>query len=288
MVILGKIIGELSVILLLLLALNNFVLGKSGILSVGHLAFYGIGMLGTGVLTIEYEWNIAVSLITSIGISLTLSYIVGLITFRLSGDFFLLVSVAFCEFVRSMAVWLTGPGGLSNPGIRFKLSLGPDWSAIVILVLPFVVLLIMVVYLIQRSPLDSIYAVMRKDEAYAQIIGIPPQRYKLGAFMIGASIAAYAGGVRAIMIGGTDPAELTLVQSILIFSMAILGGIDTLKGAVVGSIFLVGLGRLIEAIINHPSASFYAAQLNQLIWGVILVLVIRLRPQGVFGKRREF
>lgn len=285
MELLASITANLILYTILLVSLNNFVVGKTSIMPVGHLAFFGIGAFATGVLVADFGLSGWAALAAGILAGTALSLLVGLTTLRLAGDYFILLSISLCELVRAASIAMKGPSGLTGIArpTLFGLSLDNTWSFIGLVLLPTSALVILLAWSFSRSPLERICAMIRQHELAARMQGIRTVYYKVGCFCAGSAIAALAGGLYTLYARSTDPTTYTIYQSILLFAMVLFGGMNSIRGSVVGAVMLVLAPRVLESLINRPTASFYSAQLVQLVYGVLLVALIRFMPGGVMG-----
>ena len=136
---------------------------------------------------------------------------------------------------------------------------------------------------IANSSFGMVLKSIREDEKAIQVFGYRTVRYKLTVFVISAMMASVAGALFASYITFIDPSSFTLLESIFILSIVILGGLASNKGAVVGAIFLILLPEVLR-FIGMPSD--IAAQMRQVIYGLILIVLMLYRPQGLIGEYR--
>ncbi|MBT6034005.1 MAG: branched-chain amino acid ABC transporter permease, partial [Candidatus Jacksonbacteria bacterium] len=122
---------------------------------------------------------------------------------------------------------------------------------------------------------------IREDEKAIQVFGYNTQMYKLTIFVIGAVLASVAGSLYATYITFIDPTAFNVMESVFVLSIIILGGLANLKGSVIGALFLILLPELLR-FVGFPSD--VAAQMRQLVYGLLLVLLMLYRPQGLMGE----
>jgi branched-chain amino acid transport system permease protein len=290
MELLASITANLILYTLLLLSLNNFIIGKTSILPVGHLAFFGIGAIVTGILVAD--WNISPwgALAIVIVLGLLVSLIVGLATMRLAGDYFIILSIALCEIVRSATISIRGPAGITGiarPKL-FSISLENTWVFNVCVLLPILILLVLVAQRFKNSPLERICILIQQNEVMAKLQGIRVLYYKVGCFCIGSVIATLVGALYTLYSQSTDPSVITIYQSILLFAMVLFGGINSIRGSIIGGMMLVLAPRILEFLINRPTSSYYSAQIIQLLYGTLLIIIIRFMPQGIMGTSKDW
>lgn len=282
---LASITGNFILFSLLLISLNNFIVGKTSIWSIGHIAFFGIGALATGVLSHDYALSVWLALPIGLLIGLAVSFLVALTTLRLAGDYFIILSIGVCEIVRAVSLELKGPAGMT--GIRRPMLLGysleNDWAFIAYLLLPILLAIIFLCNRFNNSQLERILSLIRQNENAARLMQISPLYYKIGCFCLGSVMATLTGGLYVIFTRSTDPSVITLYQSILLFAMVLFGGINTIKGSIIGALMIVAIPRILEYAINSPLSSYYSAQIVQFVYGLLLIVLIRFLPQGLMG-----
>ena len=131
------------------------------------------------------------------------------------------------------------------------------------------------------SSFGRVLKAIREDEDAIQVFGYNTHQFKLTIFVIGAGMAAVAGSLFASYITFIDPTTFTLVESIFILAIVILGGLANLRGAVLGALFLILLPELLRFVGFPPDI---AAQMRQVVYGAILVILMLYRPQGLLGE----
>ncbi len=264
----------------------NLVVGYAGLLSVTQSAFYGIGAYATAILLTGYGVNFFLSVILGMLVAGVVSFAIGLVLSKFEGDYYAIVSFGFNIIVFSIFLnWqeLTrGPLGI--PGISKPVLFGLDFSQnIVFLVLALIILA--VIYFASRfivnSPFGRVLKAIREDEKAIQVFGYRTSFYKSIIFVIGAMMAAVAGSLFASYITFIDPSSFTLNESIFILAIIILGGLANLRGSILGALFLILLPEILR-FVGFPDS--IAAQMRQIIYGVILVLLMLYRPQGLMGE----
>jgi branched-chain amino acid transport system permease protein len=287
---LASVTANLILYTLLIVSLNNFIVGKTSIWPVGHIAFFGIGALATGIIMADYLLSGWLAILSSLFIGLILSFLIGLTTLRLAEDYFILLSISICEITRAASINIKGPGGIngiSRPTL-LGLSLENDWMFIASVLLPIFLVTVILAFRFSYSPLERVCILVRQNETAAKLLRIPTLYYKIGCFCIGSTMAAVVGGLYTIYSRSTDPSIITINQSILLFAMVLLGGINSIRGSIVGGLMLVAVPRILEYFINSPASSYYAAQIIQLAYGILLILIIRFMPQGIMGSSKNW
>lgn len=264
----------------------DLVVGYTGLLSVTHAAFYGLGAYSTAILMTAYGVNFFVSLLIGIVVSALAAMLIGSILSRFKDDYYALVSFGFNIIVFSIFLnWqdLTrGPLGI--PGIGKPNLFG--WVASStgdFLILSAVIMFL--VYLFARFIVNSSFGrvlkAIREDEKAIAVFGYNTNVYKLVIFTISAGIAAIGGSLFASYITFIDPSTFTLNESIFLLAMIILGGLSNIRGAVLGALFLILLPEALR-FVGFPTD--IAAQMRQVVYGGLLIALMLYRPQGVLGE----
>ena len=264
----------------------NLVVGYTGLLSVTHAAFYGIGAYATTLLMVNLGWSFIPALIIAMIISGIFAAIFGLILSRFRDDYYALVSFGFNIIVYSVLLnWesLTrGPLGI--PGIPrpeiFGFAFNSNLSFLILsIVLAFGVYLISIG--IVNSSFGRVLKGIREDEKVLTVFGYNTALFKLVIFSLTAMMAGLAGGLFATYITFIDPSTFSLNESIFILAIIILGGLSNIKGSVVGALFLILLPEILR-FVGFPTD--IAAQMRQVVYGLLLVVLMLYRPQGLMGE----
>jgi len=264
----------------------NLVVGYTGLLSITQAAFYGIGSYATAILLTGFGMNFFLSVIIGIAITIVVSFAIGFVLSRFRGDFFALGSFGFNIIIYSIFLnWqdLTrGPLGI--PGIArpklFGFSFTENFHFLIL-----VAVIVTIIYLISRYIVNSSFGrvlkAIREDEEAIAVFGYNTLFYKLAIFVIGAAIASVAGSLFATYITFIDPSTFVLNESIFILAIIILGGLANLRGSVFGAVILILLPEILR-FVGFPSD--IAAQMRQLVYGVLLIVLMMYRPQGLVGE----
>ena len=264
----------------------NLVVGYTGLLSMAHAVFYGLGAYTTAILLTRFEINFFVTVILGMVVSGIISLLIGLVLNRFRGDYYALVSFGFNIIIFSIFInWQSltrGPLGI--PGIDKPSLFGLEFSnnlSFLILSLAMLGLVYLISRFIIKSSFGRVLKAIRDDEQAIQVFGYNVLYFKLTIFVISACLAAVAGSLFASYITFVDPSSFVLMESIFILAIIILGGLANLKGAVLGALFLILLPEVLR-FVGFPSD--IAAQMRQVIYGLILILLMLYRPQGLMGE----
>jgi len=266
----------------------NLIVGYTGLPALGHAAFSCIGAYTSSLLALNMGMSPWIGLLTGACVAAFSGVVIGYPAVRLKGDYLALATFGLGVIVYSIAKnWVSltrGPMGL--PGIPGFSILGFELSGIwsyLLLVLVFVILTIFVIERIVNSPFGRILRSIREDEIASEALGKDTTRHKLLVFIIGAFFAGIAGSLYAHYITFIDPSSFTVMESITILLMVIFGGMGSISGSVVGAVILVVLPELLR-FIGMPSS--IAAPMRQMIYGLLQVVLMVKRPQGIMGAYR--
>ena len=273
-----------QIMMFILVALGlNVVVGFAGLLDLGYVGFYAVGAYTTAVVTsgqFTLPWIAALPL--SVIMAMIAGVILGTPTLRLRGDYLAIVTLGFGEIIRITANnsdWLGGPRGISK--IARPPSIGPLEFGVLnakpYWYLGFTVILIVIFVLtrLENSRVGRAWAAVREDEDAAELMGVDTFKFKLWAFAIGAAIGGIAGSLYASKVGFINPDNFQLQLSILFLAAVVLGGTGSMYGVIMGG-FLV-------AWIPERFRGF--ATRRYFVFGVVLVLVMVFRPQGIIPRR---
>jgi branched-chain amino acid transport system permease protein len=274
-----------SIYIILTLSLN-LIVGFTGLAALGHIAFACIGAYTSSLLALHLGISPWIGLVIGASLASILGVIIAYPSLRLRGDYLALATFGLGVIVYSVAknwVGLTrGPMGLPGiPGFKFfGYEINNVW-AYLILVLVFVSITFIVIRNITNSPFGRILIGIREDEIASLTMGKNIIKYKLIVFIVGAFFAGIAGSLYAHYITFIDPSSFTAMESITVLLMVIFGGMASLSGSIVGAAVLIIFPELLR-FIGMPSS--IGAPLRQLIYGLLLVVFMILRPQGLIGK----
>jgi branched-chain amino acid transport system permease protein len=272
-----------------ILALSlNLVVGYAGLLSITQAAFYGIGAYVTAIMLTSLGTNFFVSLILGMIISGVLSLAIGFVLSRFKDDYYALGSFGFNVIIYSIFLnWQSltrGPLGI--PGINRPSIFGFEFSSNVSFLILSVIFAIVIFFAseyITNSSFGRVLKAIREDDETIQVFGYRTLWYKLMIFVIGAMMASIAGSLFASYITFIDPSSFSLNESIFILSVIILGGLASNRGSVIGAVILILLPEILR-FVGFPTD--VAAQMRQVSYGLILILLMLYRPQGIKGEFR--
>lgn len=263
----------------------NVLAGYLGVLSLGHAAFYGIGAYVSTLLVVNAGFDFLSSMITAAAFCSVCSLVIGIPSLRLKADAFLLATLGFQMVVFNLLYSWTavtgGPRGISGVPVPklFGSQVEPLFEYFV-MSLVFCVICLAVIFLLLRSPFGRLLKVIRDDQLTAATLGKNVSAAKIAAFAISGTIAAVPGALFAGYFRYVNPTSFSLAESIFILSIVIIGGAGRFWGPIMGAVLLVMLPELLRWL-NIPSSD--AANIRQIIYGLLLILLMRWRPEGLWG-----
>jgi len=266
----------------------NLVVGYTGLASLGHAAFSCVGAYVSALLALQFGLSPWLGLLIGACVAGLLGIIIGLPSIRLKGDYLALATFGLGVIVYSITKnWVSvtrGPMGIPGiPGfVIFGYHLSDIWSYL-ILVAIFTLLTFFIIGRVVNSPFGRILRGIREDEIATLAMGKNVDSHKILVFIIGAIFAGIAGGLYAHYITFIDPSSFTLMESITILLMVVFGGMGSIAGSFMGAVVLVIFPELLR-FLGMPSS--IAAPLRQMIYGLLLIILMLKRPQGILGKYR--
>ena len=262
----------------------NIVVGKSGLLDLGYVAFFAIGAYTAAILGTKTHMNIWEILPIGMGLAMISGVLLGLPTLRLRGDYLAIVTLGFGEIVRIVAVnnrSTGGPNGIANVpnppsilGVRFALDNMQGFFWIIL------VMILLVIWMVRRLSVrrpGRAWEAIRQDEDVAMLMGVPTLRYKIWAFSIGAAIGGAAGVIFASKSMYVAPDMFSFNVSVLILSCVVFGGMGNIWGVILGGTILAYLPERIRFISNA----------RQLVFGLALVIIMNVRPDGLLPRKKR-
>jgi branched-chain amino acid transport system permease protein len=267
----------------MLLALGlNIIVGYCGLCDLGYAAKFAIGAYTTGILINVFAWNFWLTLPMSILVSIVAAVIIGAPTLKLRSDYLAIVTLGFAEIVRitarnlSITGGATGLVGITSPTLfTMRLVNMRQWYWI------FLVLIILFVFVssrIRNSRFGRALAYIREDEDAASAMGVNTTLYKLYAYIIGAVMGGITGSFFAVAMTSISPNSFDFTQSANVLLAVILGGMGKIPGVIIGAAFFAIFPEIFRDI---P----IIADMRMLFFGLLLVIVMIFRPQGLWPER---
>jgi len=282
----------------------NIVVGFAGLLDLGYVGFYAVGAYTYALLNQYLGLSFWECVPLAAGASALFGFVLGFPVLRLRGDYLAIVTLGFGEIIRLLLNNMTGltggPDGVSgipkptvfgvvmarNPttegGTTFHDMLGLAYQGGHMVIYLYFLALLMVIFTyfvtsrLLRMPMGRAWEALREDEIACRSLGINPTRVKLSAFTLGAAFAGLAGSFFAARQGLVTPESFTFIESALILAIVVLGGMGSQLGVILAAILLTVL----------PEVARSFAEYRMLIFGLVMVLMMMWRPQGLLPATR--
>ena len=265
----------------------NIVVGLSGQLVLGYAAFFAMGAYSVGLLNApephNLMWGFWPAIVVAVLMAVAAAVLLGLPIMRLRGDYLAIVTLGFGEIIRillksdTLTNFTGGPRGLND--IHGPTLLGKPFSSdvdYVYLIFAGVALSIFIYNRLQDSRTGRAWLAIKEDPIAAQATGVNLQKYKLLALCIGAAFAGLTGGIMAARNQFTGPNDHTLMVSINVLSLLIVGGVNSIPGIILGAFTLKGLPEILREVENY----------RQLAFGALLIVMMIMRPNGLWPASR--
>ena len=262
--------------------------GYTGLFSLGHAAFLGVGAYTQAVLT-AHGWPFPLSLCAAAGLSALVGVVVGLPALRVKGIYLGIATLAFGFIVEEVfARWEHVTGGNSGLTVKAPSFLGlevtSDGGFYALCSFCAVASTLFVVNLL-RSPTGRAFVAIRDSEVSAQSMGIHLARYKTLAFSLSAGLAGLGGALYAHKIKFLSPEQFNIIQSLDLLLMVVVGGLGSVHGAFLGAIFLITMPQLISAAKDVlPPVIGQAPGLQSVVYGGVLIGFVLFEPLGLYGR----
>ncbi|NQE51352.1 high-affinity branched-chain amino acid ABC transporter permease LivM [Herbaspirillum rubrisubalbicans] len=282
----------------------NIVVGFAGLLDLGYVGFYAVGAYTYALCNQYFGLSFWECVPLSAAAAALFGFLLGFPVLRLRGDYLAIVTLGFGEIIRLLLNNLTsitgGPDGISgipkptmfglvmarNPvtegGTTFHQVFGLSYQGGHMVIFMYFLALLMVLFTyfvtsrLLRMPMGRAWEALREDEIACRSLGINPTRVKLSAFTLGAAFAGLAGSFFAARQGLVTPESFTFIESALILAIVVLGGMGSQLGVILAAILLTVLPELARSF----------AEYRMLIFGLVMVLMMMWRPQGLLPATR--
>jgi ABC-type branched-subunit amino acid transport system permease subunit len=280
-------LGTVGIYVMLGLGLN-IVVGLAGLLDLGYVAFFAIGAYTVGLLTAPEPHGIQMSFWLAMPAAVVIAglsgVLLGIPVLRMRGDYLAIVTLGFGEIIRILAKsdaltsFTGGPRGVRDIGgpVWFGKDLNTEFFFFY-LILAGIALVAFVTYSLQHSRVGRAWMAMREDEDVAEAMGVYTLKYKLLAFAIGAAFAGLGGAMYASRNQFAGPEDFTLMVSINVLCLVIIGGMGSIPGVILGAAVLKGGPELLRALDEY----------RFLMFGALLVIMMIVRPEGIWPPQRK-
>ncbi|MET8337017.1 branched-chain amino acid ABC transporter permease [Streptosporangium canum] len=264
-----------AAIFVMLAAGLNIVVGYCGLLDLGYVAFFAVGAYTSGVLSTRLDLPLLVTVPAVIVVTVIAGIIIGAPTLRLRSDYLAIVTLGFGEIIRITANNLDVTGGPS--GIYGIPHLTDSPVVFYYVTVVIVSLAVLGAARLGRSRLGRAWRFVREDEDAAEAMGVHTYRVKLAAYIAGAVWGGLAGVLFAAQLSAISPTSFTFLQSALVLMAVVLGGMGSIPGVVIGAVVISILPEILRDLADYR---FF-------IFGVLLIAVMILRPQGLWPARSK-
>ncbi len=276
--------GLVGLYMLLGLGLN-FTLGYVGLFDLGYIAFFAVGAYAAAIAAAHGTSAPAAALI-AVAAAVAVRAVLGITILRLRGDYLAVVTMGFGEIARlsinNLDAWTNGPKGIQVSPARFFGAPMVGNIPFYYLILALIVISIYVSRRLEDSRLGRAWVAIREDETAARLVGLDVAKLKLLAFTISAAFAGAAGAVFAYWEGFVTPESFVFWESVLIVSIVVLGGMGSVWGILLGALILSGSPPMMQALLSKELINY-----RYLLFGLILVLVVIFRPEGLLPSKRR-
>jgi branched-chain amino acid transport system permease protein len=254
----------------------NLISGYTGYLSFGQISFFGVGAYATAILVAKASWAWPFAVVAGMAISAVLAVPLGWAMLRLRGPYFALGMLGLAQVLQTVAsAW----SSVTNGGEGIYLPPAESLRALYFASAILVVLALGTTWLVDRSAFGLRLRSIGEDEIAAEAMGVDTTRAKLRAFVLASLFPAVAGGLYAFRLSYVDPSSaFPAAYEIQVILMAIFGGAGTVFGPLAGGILLAALGEALWARF---------AELHLLLFGLIIVIVLRYMPEGLLALLRR-
>lgn len=263
----------------------DLIVGHTGILSITHAAFYGLGAYATAILTKFYKISFFPSVLIGIIIAVLVALFISYSLKKVKGEYYALASIGLAVIMYAMFMNLdfitNGPFGIF--GIPRPTFMGISFSSgemFLLLAALIALLSACVIHIIEQSHFGRVLHAIREDEEALVPFGYKVNQYKGMVFALGATFAAISGSFYAAYLSFIDPSSFTLNESIFLLTVIILGGLASVRGVLAGVIILTLLPEILR-FVGLPNE--IAAQTRVILYGLALIYLMYKRPVGLFG-----
>ncbi|WP_430779925.1 branched-chain amino acid ABC transporter permease [Actinoplanes sp. G11-F43] len=297
----AQVLFDTAVFVLLAVGLN-VVVGFAGLLDLGYYGFFAIGAYTVALLTspesrLDVTWPWLAAVPVAVVVTLIGGVILGGPTLRLRGDYLAIVTLGFAEMIRLYAARNEGilqgqrgipsiphPPGESGGEPIFGVT---DARPYYWLALTVIIVIVFLVRNLARSRVGRAWVAIREDEDAAQIMGVPTFLYKLAAFAIGAAVGGLSGALFAGNRGFINSDSFLLENSILVLAAVVLGGAGNIAGAIVGGAITWYLPEWLRGVGSELGLNFDPAEYRIAVFGLVLIVMMIFRPQGIVASKRR-
>ena len=260
---------------------QDVVLGRAGMYDMGHAVYFGIGAYTTAILNTQFGMPILWTMPLAIVVSALFGIVLSAPIVKLRGDYLLVATIGFNEIFRMAMVnnvgGITGgPDGIFGIGVPsiFGYSIMSQGGLFLV---DWVLLGIVLVLMnnLEKSRLGRVFRYLKEDELAATTLGVNAHHYKVLAFGLGAGIAGAAGTLFASQLATVSPSAFVFMESVTLFAIVIVGGQASIPGVLLGTVLMFVVPQVFRDL----------AEYRYLVFGLAMIVVMVLRPQGIWPRR---
>ncbi|MEJ2666073.1 MAG: branched-chain amino acid ABC transporter permease [Deinococcales bacterium] len=262
---------------------QDIVLGRAGMYDMGHAVYFGVGAYVTAILNTRLHWPIFATWPVAIVVAAVIGVALSAPIVKLRGDYLLVATIGFnIIFVLAMSndvFGLTGgPDGIFGVGVPHVLSLTlSSQGALFYLDWLVLALVLLIMRNLERSRVGRVFRYLKEDELAATTLGVDARYYKILAFAIGAGLAGAAGTLFAVQLASVSPGSFVFTESVTLFAIVLVGGQASIPGVLLGTALMFVVPQVFRGL----------AQYRYFAFGIAMILVMVLRPQGIWPRRRS-
>lgn len=260
---------------------QDVVLGRAGMYDMGHAVYFGIGAYTTAILNTQYGVPILWTMPIAVVVSALFGIILSAPIVKLRGDYLLVATIGFNEIFRMAMVnnvggMTGGPDGIFGIGVP-SLFGHPIMSQGGLYLINWVLLGVVLVLMnnLEKSRLGRVFRYLKEDELAATTLGVDARYYKVLAFALGAGIAGAAGTLFASQLATVSPSAFIFMESVTLFAIVIVGGQASIPGVLLGTVLMFVVPQVFRDL----------AEYRYLVFGFAMIVVMVLRPQGIWPRR---
>lgn len=246
----------------------NLITGFTGQLCLGHSGFMAIGAYTAAILSVKFQMPFLINLLVAAVFSGFVAMLIGIPTLKLSGDYFAITTLGFCEIIRIIITnidYLGGPRGMTAIPIKTNFT----WAFFIMALV--IILVRNLIHSAQGRAMISI----RENEIAAEAMGVNAKKYKIISFVIAGALAGLAGGLYSQYVNFIDPKSFGFMKSIDYIIYVVVGGMGSISGSVLSASILTVLPEALRALQDF----------RLIVYPVILIILMMFRPQGLMGTK---
>lgn len=262
---------------------QDIVLGRAGMFDMGHAVYFGVGAYVTGILNTVYGWPILWTLLPAILVAALVGGLLAAPIVKLRGDYLLVATIGISQIfhlvlVNNVAGVTGGPDGIFGVGVPSLFGhpiLSQGGNFLIGWVLLGFVLLLM--NNLEHSRLGRVFRYLKEDELAATTLGVNARYYKILAFALGAGVAGAAGTLFASQLAVVSPSAFVFTESVTLFAIVLVGGQASIPGVLLGTVLMFVIPQVFREL----------AQYRYFVFGIAMIVVMVVRPQGIWPRRRR-